>query len=151
MWNGCASNGGGKLILKGVLDAEDAVHAARCGADAIVVSNHGGRQLDGAMSSIRALPLALDALDKAGETRTEVWMDGGIRSGQDVLKACAMGARGVMLGRSYVYGLGALGKPGVALALELIRKELDVSMALSGIRDLREANRSHLVIPKDWA
>ncbi len=142
---------GGKLILKGVLDTEDAVQAARCGADAIVVSNHGGRQLDGAMSSIRALPLVLDALDKAGETRTEVWMDGGIRCGQDVLKACAMGARGVMLGRSYVYGLGALGKPGVALALELIRKELDVSMALSGIRDLREANRSHLVIPKDWA
>ncbi|MDI4635445.1 alpha-hydroxy-acid oxidizing protein [Pelomonas sp. V22] len=142
---------GGKLILKGVLDPEDAVQAARCGADAIVVSNHGGRQLDGAMSSIRALPLVLEALDKAGETKAEVWMDGGIRCGQDVLRACAMGARGVMLGRSYVYGLGAMGKPGVALALELIRKELDVSMALSGIRDLREANRSHLVIPKDWA
>jgi L-lactate dehydrogenase (cytochrome) len=101
------------------------------------------------MSSIRALPQVLDAV--AGErSGLEVWMDGGIRSGQDVLKACAMGARGVMLGRSYVYGLGAMGKPGVALALELIRKELDISMALSGIRDLRQADRSHLLLPRDW-
>ena len=141
---------GGKLILKGILDPEDAAMAARSGADAIVVSNHGGRQLDGAMSSIRALPHVLDAVAASGNHDIEVWMDGGIRSGQDVLKACAMGARGVMLGRSYVYGLGALGKPGVTQALELIRKELDISMALSGIRDLCQANRSNLVLPKEW-
>ncbi|CAN7328293.1 alpha-hydroxy acid oxidase [Pseudoduganella sp. LjRoot289] len=139
----------GKLILKGVLDAEDAKLAARSGADAIVVSNHGGRQLDGAMSSIRALPDALEAVH-AVNPDVEVWMDGGIRSGQDILKACAMGARGVMAGRSYIYGLGAMGKPGVTLALEIMRKELDVSMALSGIRDIREANRSHIVLPKHW-
>ncbi len=137
----------GKLILKGILDAEDAKLAASTGADAIVVSNHGGRQLDGAMSSIRALP---DVLDAVGGDNIEIWMDGGIRSGQDILKACAMGARGVMAGRSYVYGLGALGKRGVTLALDIMRKELDVSMALSGIRDIRAANRSHIVLPKDW-
>jgi L-lactate dehydrogenase (cytochrome) len=141
---------GGKLILKGILDPEDAKLAARTGADAIVVSNHGGRQLDGAMSSFRALPHVLEAVAASENPGIEVWMDGGIRSGQDVLKACAMGARGVMLGRSYVYGLGAMGKPGVTLALDLIRKELDVSMALSGIRDLREANRSHIVLPRHW-
>jgi L-lactate dehydrogenase (cytochrome) len=139
----------GDLILKGILDPHDAVMAARTGADAIVVSNHGGRQLDGALSSIRALPAVLDAVRATG-SQMEVWMDGGIRSGQDVLKACAMGARGVMLGRSYIYGLGAMGKPGVALALELIRKELDVSMALSGIRDVREASRDHILLPKHW-
>ena len=141
---------GGKLILKGILDPEDAVLAARTGADAIVVSNHGGRQLDGALSSIRSLPAVIDAVRNSGNSQMEVWMDGGIRSGQDVLKACAMGARGVMLGRSYVYGLGAMGKPGVTLALELIRKELDVSMALSGLRDLRQANRTHIILPKHW-
>jgi L-lactate dehydrogenase (cytochrome) len=114
-----------------------------------VVSNHGGRQLDGAISSIRALPEVINALQADG-SKIEVWMDGGIRSGQDILKACAMGARGVMAGRSYVYGLGAMGKPGVSKALEIMRKELDVSMALSGIRDIREANRSHIVLPKSW-
>jgi L-lactate dehydrogenase (cytochrome) len=139
----------GKLILKGILDPEDARMAARTGADAIVVSNHGGRQLDGAISSIRALPEVINALQADG-SKIEVWMDGGIRSGQDILKACAMGARGVMAGRSYVYGLGAMGKPGVSKALEIMRKELDVSMALSGIRDIREANRSHIVLPKSW-
>lgn len=139
----------GKLILKGVLDAEDAKLAAQSGADAIVVSNHGGRQLDGAISSIRALPDALEAVNSVNPN-VEVWMDGGIRSGQDILKACAMGARGVMAGRSYIYGLGAMGKPGVTLALEIMRKELDVSMALSGIRDIREANRSHIIVPKHW-
>ena len=139
----------GDLILKGILDPHDAVMAAKTGADAIVVSNHGGRQLDGALSSIRALPAVLDAVRATG-SQMEVWMDGGIRSGQDVLKACAMGARGVMLGRSYIYGLGAMGKPGVTLALELIRKELDVSMALSGIRDVREASREHILLPKHW-
>ncbi len=137
----------GKLILKGILDADDARLAARTGADAIVVSNHGGRQLDGAISSIRALPQVIDAV---GDERIEIWMDGGIRSGQDILKACAMGARGVMAGRSYVYGLGAMGKPGVALALDIMRKELDVSMALSGLRDIQAANRSHIVVPKEW-
>ncbi|MYN08642.1 alpha-hydroxy acid oxidase [Pseudoduganella aquatica] len=140
---------GGKLILKGILDPEDAKMAARTGADALVVSNHGGRQLDGAMSSIRALPGVLEAV-QAENPKMEVWMDGGIRSGQDILKACAMGARGVMAGRSYIYGLGAMGKPGVSLALEIMRKELDVSMALSGIRDIRDANRSHIVLPKHW-
>jgi L-lactate dehydrogenase (cytochrome) len=139
----------GKLILKGILDAEDAKLAARSGADAIVVSNHGGRQLDGAMSSIRALPSVLDAVQSVNRD-VEVWMDGGIRSGQHILKACAMGARGVMAGRSYIYGLGAMGKPGVSMALEIMRKELDVSMALSGIRDIRDVNRSHIVIPKHW-
>jgi L-lactate dehydrogenase (cytochrome) len=139
----------GDLILKGILDPHDAVMAAKSGADAIVVSNHGGRQLDGALSSIRALPAVLDAVQATG-SKMEVWMDGGIRSGQDVLKACAMGARGVMLGRSYIYGLGAMGKPGVTLALELIRKELDVSMALSGIRDVRDASREHILLPKHW-
>ncbi len=137
----------GKLILKGILDADDARLAARTGADAIVVSNHGGRQLDGAISSIRALPQVIDAV---GDDRVEIWMDGGIRSGQDILKACAMGARGVMAGRSYIYGLGAMGKPGVALALDIMRKELDVSMALSGLRDIQAADRSHIVLPKDW-
>jgi L-lactate dehydrogenase (cytochrome) len=127
---------GGKLILKGILDVEDAKLAAASGADAIVVSNHGGRQLDGAISSIRALPEIAAAL----KGKTEVWMDGGIRSGQDVLKALALGARGVMIGRAYAYGLGALGEAGVARALELIRTELDVTMALCGLRDVKDAS-----------
>ncbi len=141
---------GGKLILKGILDADDARLAAQTGADAIVCSNHGGRQLDGAISSIRALPQVLDAVHASGNEKMEVWLDGGIRSGQDVLKACALGARGAMLGRSYVYGLGALGKPGVTCALDIIRKELDISMALSGVRDLREVNHSHIRVPPHW-
>jgi L-lactate dehydrogenase (cytochrome) len=126
---------GGKLVLKGILDVEDAKIAAGSGADALVVSNHGGRQLDGTQSSIRALPAIADAVGD----QLEVWLDGGIRSGQDVLKALALGARATLIGRAFVYGLGALGEPGVALALELIRRELDVTMALCGLRDVREA------------
>jgi len=127
---------GRKLVLKGILDAEDAKIAAQSGADAIVVSNHGGRQLDGAMSSIRALPEVVAA---AGD-RTEVWLDGGIRSGQDVLRALALGARSTLIGRAFVYGLGAMGEAGVTRALEIIQRELDVTMALCGLRDVREAS-----------
>src|SRR5262245_12003669 len=127
---------GGKLILKGILDAEDARLAVQSGADAIVVSNHGGRQLDGAVSSIRALPEIADAVGD----KTEVWMDGGIRSGQDVLRALALGARATMIGRAYAYGLGALGEAGVAAALEIIEKELDVTLALCGLRDVKDAS-----------
>ena len=129
---------GGKLVLKGILDAEDARLAVQSGADAIVVSNHGGRQLDGAVSSIRALPEVVDAV---GE-RLEVWFDGGIRSGQDVLRALALGARGTMIGRAFAYGLGAMGEAGVARALEIIQRELDVTMALCGIRGVHEVDRS---------
>jgi L-lactate dehydrogenase (cytochrome) len=131
---------GGKLILKGILDAEDAKIAASTGADAIVVSNHGGRQLDGAVASIRALPEVRDAVGD----KLEVFFDGGVRSGQDVLKALALGARGVFIGKAFAWALGAMGEQGVSLALEIIRKELDVSMALCGIRDVKEASPSIL-------
>ena len=127
---------GRKLVLKGILDAEDAKTAASSGADAIVVSNHGGRQLDGTVSSIRALPEVVQAVGG----RTEVWMDGGIRSGQDVLRALALGATGTMIGKSYAYGLGAMGEAGVTKALEIIQKELDVTMALCGLRDVKDAS-----------
>jgi L-lactate dehydrogenase (cytochrome) len=127
---------GGKLVVKGILDAEDAKIAAQSGADAIVVSNHGGRQLDGTLSSIRALPEIAAAVGD----RVEVWMDGGIRSGQDMLRALALGARATLVGRAFVYGLGAMGEEGVALALELMRRELDVTMALCGLRDVRDAS-----------
>jgi L-lactate dehydrogenase (cytochrome) len=127
---------GGKLILKGILDAEDAKIAAATGADAIVVSNHGGRQLDGTVSSIRALPEVVQAVGG----KTEVWMDGGIRSGQDVLRALALGARGTMIGKSFAYGLGAMGEAGVAKVLEILHKELDVTMALCGLRDVKDAS-----------
>jgi L-lactate dehydrogenase (cytochrome) len=127
---------GGKLILKGILDAEDAKIAAATGADAIVVSNHGGRQLDGTVSSIRALPEVAQAVGD----KIEVWFDGGIRSGQDVLRALALGARGTMIGKSFAYGLGALGEAGVTMVLEIIRKELDVTMALCGLRDVKDAS-----------
>jgi L-lactate dehydrogenase (cytochrome) len=126
---------GGKLIVKGILEAEDAKTAASLGVDAIVVSNHGGRQLDGAISSIRALP----EIVQAAGGKTEIWLDGGIRSGQDVLRALALGARGTMIGRAYAYGLGAMGEAGVARALEILRSELDVSMALCGLRDVKDA------------
>eukprot|EP01035_Chromulina_nebulosa_P015728 gene15728-20843_t len=126
---------GGKLILKGVMDAEDARLAADSGADALVVSNHGGRQLDGAPSSIEALPAIVEA---AGQ-RIEVWMDGGIRSGQDVLKARALGARGTMIGRAFLYGLGAGGEAGVTRALEIIAKELEITMAFCGRTDIDQA------------
>jgi L-lactate dehydrogenase (cytochrome) len=127
---------GGKLILKGILDVEDAKLAAASGADAIVVSNHGGRQLDGAVSSIRALPGIVDVV----KDKTEVWFDGGIRTGQGVLKALALGARATMIGRAYAYGLGAMGEAGVTRALEIIHKELDVTMALCGLKDVRDAS-----------
>jgi len=127
---------GGKLILKGVLDPDDAKIALSTGADALVVSNHGGRQLDGTLSSIRALP---DVVDVVGD-RMEVFFDGGVQSGQDVLRALALGARGAFIGKAFAWALGALGEEGVRLALEIIRKELDVSMALCGLKDVREAS-----------
>lgn len=132
---------GGKLILKGILDAEDAELAVKSGADALIVSNHGGRQLDGAPSSISALPEIAGAVG----SRIEVLMDGGVRSGQDVIKALALGAKGVLIGRAYVYGLGALGEVGVAKSLEIIRKELDITMALCGLRDVKLVNADILV------
>jgi L-lactate dehydrogenase (cytochrome) len=125
-----------KLILKGILDPEDAKVAVDNGADAIVVSNHGGRQLDGAMSSIAALPAIVEAVGG----RAEVMFDGGIRSGQDVLKALALGATSCLIGRAFLYGLGAMGESGVRIALEIIRKELEVTMALTGLRDVRKAS-----------
>lgn len=125
---------GGKLILKGILDREDALMAAQTGADAIIVSNHGGRQLDGAPSSISVLEEIVQAVGD----RVEVHIDGGIRSGQDVLKALCLGAKGTYIGRPFLYGLGAGGKAGVTRALEIIRKELDITMALCGKRDLRD-------------
>ncbi len=127
---------GKKLILKGILDPEDARRAVDTGADAIIVSNHGGRQLDGARSSISALPRVVEAVDG----RMEVHMDGGVRSGQDVLKALALGAKGVHIGRPFLWGLGAGGRAGVARALEIIRQELDITMALCGRRDVREVD-----------
>ena len=135
---------GGKLILKGILDPEDADMAARTGADALVVSNHGGRQLDGALSSIQMLPSIVEAVGD----RIEVLMDGGIRSGQDVLKALALGAKGVFIGRAFLYGLGALGEEGVSLCLDMIRKELDITMALCGRRDVLDIDRSILADPE---
>ncbi|MFC0201795.1 alpha-hydroxy acid oxidase [Paracoccus rhizosphaerae] len=137
---------GGKLILKGILDPEDARIAADFGADAIVVSNHGGRQLDGALSSIRMLPHIV----KAVGDRVEVHMDSGIRSGQDVLKALALGARSTWIGRAWVHGLGAMGEAGVTRALEVIHKELDISMALCGERDLANVGRQNLLIPRGF-
>lgn len=123
----------GKLILKGILDPVDALHAADAGADVVVASNHGGRQLDGALSSIAALPAVVDAVGK----RVEVWLDGGIRTGQDVLKAVAHGARGTMIGRAFLYGLSAMGEDGVARSLDIIARELDTTMALCGYTDIR--------------
>ena len=137
---------GGKVILKGILDPEDAKMAAKLGVDAIVVSNHGGRQLDGALSSIRMLPKIVEAVDG----KCEVWMDGGIRSGQDVLKAKALGATGTMIGRAYIYGLGAMGQAGVTTALEVMHKELDTTMALCGHRDINTVTRDILYIPDDF-
>jgi isopentenyl diphosphate isomerase/L-lactate dehydrogenase-like FMN-dependent dehydrogenase len=132
---------GGKLILKGIMDVEDAKLAVAAGADAIVVSNHGGRQLDGAPSSISALPAIVAEVGH----QLEVWMDGGIRSGQDVLKAWALGARGTMIGRAMAYGLGAMGEAGVTRALEILHKELDVTMAFCGHTQLRNVDRGILL------
>lgn len=137
---------GGKMIVKGILDAEDAKMAAKVGADAIIVSNHGGRQLDGALSSIRALPAILDAVGD----QVEVHFDSGVRSGQDVLKALALGAKGTYIGRAYVYGLGAMGEAGVTAALNVIHKELDMSMALCGRRRVDELDRDILLVPEDF-
>jgi L-lactate dehydrogenase (cytochrome) len=127
---------GGPLVLKGILDVEDAKIAAQSGADAIVVSNHGGRQLDGAVSSIRALPEIAAAVGD----KIDVWFDGGIRSGQSLLKALALGAKAALIGRAFVYGLGAMGEAGVLQALQVMQKELDVTMALTGIRDIKSAS-----------
>ncbi len=132
---------GGKFILKGIMDVEDALLAAQHGADAIVVSNHGGRQLDGAPSTIEALPAIVDAVGQ----KLEVWMDGGIRSGQDVLKAWALGARGTMVGRAMAYGLGAMGEAGVSKALQIIHKELDVTMAFCGHTNIQNVDKAILL------
>lgn len=137
---------GGKVILKGILDADDAKAALQVGADAIIVSNHGGRQLDGAISAIKALPSIMDAVGD----QVEVHLDSGIRSGQDVLKAIAMGAKGTYIGRSFVYGLGAMGQSGVTKALEIIYKEMDTSMALCGHRTLSQISKESLLIPKGF-
>ena len=132
---------GGKLIIKGIMDPEDAEMAVKHGADAIVVSNHGGRQLDGALSSILALPDIVSAVSG----QTEIWLDSGIRSGQDILKAWALGARGVMIGRAFLYGLGAYGQEGVTRALEILYKEMDVTMAFTGHRDIQNVGREILI------
>jgi len=132
---------GGKLILKGIMEEEDARLAVESGADALIVSNHGGRQLDGAPSSINALPQIAQAVGQM----IEVWMDGGIRSGQDVLKAVALGARGTLIGRSFLYGLGAMGEAGVTKALEIIAKELEITMAFCGHTDIRRVDRAILL------
>lgn len=137
---------GGKVILKGILDTEDAKMALKVGADAIIVSNHGGRQLDGALSSIKALPSILEAVGD----QIDVHLDSGIRSGQDVLKAMAMGAKGTYIGRAYIYGLGAMGQAGVTSALEVIHRELDTTMALCGETQVENLGRHNLLIPKDF-
>lgn len=137
---------GGSLILKGILDVEDAKMAVKTGADAIIVSNHGGRQLDGARSTIAVLPEIIAAVGD----KIEVHMDGGIRSGQDVLKAIAMGAKGTYIGRAFAYGLGAMGEEGVTSALEIIRKELDTTMAFCGRRNIADVDED-ILIPADEA
>lgn len=138
---------GGKVILKGIMDPEDAKMAAKVGVDAIIVSNHGGRQLDGALSSIRALGPILDAVGD----KVEVHLDSGIRSGQDVLKAMAMGAKGTYIGRAYTYGLGAMGQEGVTKSLEIIHKELDLTMALCGRQSVEDLDRDVLLVPKGFS
>jgi len=134
---------GGKLILKGINDVEDAVLASKLGADAIIVSNHGGRQLDGTFATIDTLAPIVDAV---GDT-IEVYFDSGIRSGIDIMKAMALGAKGTFVGRSYVYGLGAAGEAGVTRALEILYKELDTTMALCGERDIKNVGRQNIVMP----
>jgi L-lactate dehydrogenase (cytochrome) len=132
---------GGKLIIKGIMDPEDARLAVESGADALIVSNHGGRQLDGALSSIKALPAIIDAVGK----EIEIHMDGGIRSGQDVIKAVALGAKGVYIGRPFLYGLGAMGGPGVTKCLDIIRNELDLTMAFCGLTDINKVDKNILI------
>jgi L-lactate dehydrogenase (cytochrome) len=131
---------GGKLILKGIMEPEDAELAVKSGADALIVSNHGGRQLDGAPSSIEALPAIVDAVGG----KIEIHMDGGIRSGQDVIRALALGAKGTYIGRPFLYGLGAMGEAGVTKCLEIIRKELDITMAFCGLKDVRTVTKKIL-------
>ena len=133
---------GGKLIIKGIMEPEDAEAAVKSGADAIVVSNHGGRQLDGALPSIEALPAIVDAV---GKDNIEIYLDSGVRSGQDVIRSVAMGARGVFIGRPFLYGLGAMGEAGVTKALEVIRNEADLTMAFCGLRNIKDVNKSILV------
>ena len=138
---------GWQIILKGIFDEEDAKLALKIGADAIIVSNHGGRQLDGAPSSIRVLPKILEAVGD----KIEVHMDGGIRSGQSVLKALAMGAKGTYIGRSFVYGLGAMGEKGVGTVLSIIQKELETTMALCGCRSIDDLSRDVLLLPAEFS
>jgi len=138
---------GGPLIIKGIMDADDAKKALDVGADAIIVSNHGGRQLDGALSSIKALPAILDAVGD----KIEVHLDSGIRTGQDILKAIAMGAKGTYIGRAFIYGLGAKGQAGVTDALNVLHKELDLSMAFCGHRDINTVNKDILLVPKGFS
>ena len=137
---------GGPLILKGILDPDDARMALNVGADAIIVSNHGGRQLDGALSSIRALPAIMDVVGD----KMEVHLDSGIRSGQDVLKALSLGAKGTYIGRAFIHGLGAMGEQGVTRALEVIHKELDTTMALCGETDVKNLGPHNLLVPQDF-
>ena len=136
---------GGPLVLKGIMNVEDAKKAAAIGVDAIVVSNHGGRQLDGAISSIRALPSIVEAVGD----KMEVYFDSGIRSGQDVLRAIGLGAKATLIGRAYIYGLGALGEEGVKKTIEIMQKELAISMALCGVRDVSQFNKQNLLVPSD--
>ena len=135
---------GGKLVLKGIMDADDAELAVKSGADALIVSNHGGRQLDGAAASLDVLP---EIVDRVGDD-IEVWMDGGIRSGQDVIKATALGAKGTMIGRAFLYGLGAMGAKGVTRCLEVISNELDLTMAFCGLKDINLVDESIIWRPK---
>ena len=133
---------GGKVILKGIMEPEDARLAVKSGADALIVSNHGGRQLDGALPTIEALPSIVDAV---GNDNIEILLDSGVRSGQDVIRAVAMGARGVFIGRAFLYGLGAMGEAGVTKALEIIYNEADITMAFCGLRNIKDVNRNILV------
>ena len=133
---------GGKIIIKGIMEPEDAHLAVKSGADALIVSNHGGRQLDGALPSIEALPAIVDAV---GKDDIEIYLDSGVRSGQDVIRSVAMGARGVFIGRPFLYGLGAMGEAGVTKALEVIRNEADLTMAFCGLRNIKDVNKSILV------
>jgi L-lactate dehydrogenase (cytochrome) len=133
----------GKLILKGINDVDDAIMAASLGADAIIVSNHGGRQLDGAPATIDMLAAIVDAVGD----KIEVWFDSGIRTGMDIFKALALGAKGTMIGRAYVYGLGAAGEQGVTHALNILHKELSVTMGLAGLRDVKDITRNNLLMP----
>ena len=133
---------GGKIIIKGIMEPEDAHLAVKSGADALIVSNHGGRQLDGALPSIEALPAIVDAV---GKDNIEIYLDSGVRSGQDVIRSIAMGARGVFIGRPFLYGLGAMGGAGVTKALEVIYNEADLTMAFCGLRNIKDVNKSILV------